>query len=300
MIDLHPISLTDKSWIDACVLAENSPSADYNFGNMFLWDETFHQQVGRLNGRMIVLPCYEDDPFFSWPVGSGELLPVLEEMRAYAGTHGFPFVLRGVTADHLPMAWELWGDTCTVMEERNLWDYLYAAEKLDTLSGKHLHGKRNHINRFEAENDWHFAPLTQADFPACRVMLDEWMDSCGEDERDGIDDEYRAIRRAFEHYEDLGLDGGALWVGDRPVAFTMGEVISSDTFDTHFEKAYADINGAYTMINREFVRYIRRKYPSVQWINREDDTGRLSLRQSKLSYHPDRMVEKYKLVFDNV
>ncbi len=296
MIELHPVTLADKPWIDALALAENSPSADYNFGNIFLWDETYHQQVGKLDGRMVSMPCYEDTPFFAWPIGSGDIVPVLDEMRALAAGQGFPFVLRGVTEDHLPMVKSLWGDACTVTEERDLWDYLYAAEKLDTLSGKHLHGKRNHIHRFEQENDWYFSPITADDIPACRRMLDRWMETCGEDERDGINDEYAAIQRAFQCYDALGLDGGMLWSGSRLVAFSIGEMAAANTFDAHFEKAYADINGAYTMINREFVRYIRSVHPQVEWINREDDTGRPSLRQSKLSYHPDRMVEKYKVV----
>ena len=300
MIDFHPIRLADKVWIDPLVMAENSPSADFNFGNNFLWDESFHQQVADLGSRMVVMPCYEEHPFFAWPVGSGDVAPVLAELRAYAKAHGFPFVLRGVTAEHLPIIQSIFGNengSYTVIDERDHWDYLYAAEKLDTLSGKKLHGKRNHIHRFEAENNWRFAPLAHEDFPACIAMLDEWMANCGEDEQDGIDDEYRAICRAFEHYDALGLEGGVLWVEDRLVAFTIGEVISTDTFNVHFEKAYADINGAYTMINREFVRYIRARHPQIQWINREDDTGRPSLRQSKLSYRPDRMVEKYKVVF---
>ncbi len=293
MIDLHPVTLADKAWVDPIVLAENSPSADYNFGNIFLWDETYRQQIGRLGGRMVVLLSYEHRPFFAWPVGSGDAAPVLDEMRAYAREQGFDFVLRGVTADHLPLVRALWGDGCAVTPERDLWDYLYSAEKLDTLSGKHLHGKRNHIHRFEQEYDWRFTPLTEDLFDPCRAMLDRWMESCGEDERDGIDDEYRAIRRAFEYYGPLGLDGGVLWAGGRIVAFSIGEMASADTFDAHFEKAYSDVNGAYPMINREFVRHIRAVHPQVQWINREDDTGRPSLRQSKLTYHPDRMVEKY-------
>ena len=298
MIDFHPVTLADKAWIDPLVLAENSPSADYNFGNIFLWDESFHQQVADLGNRMAVMPCYEEKPFFAWPVGSGDPAPVLAELRAYAKAQGFPFVLRGVTAEHLPVIQSIYGEgNYTAIDERDHWDYLYTAEKLDTLAGKKLHGKRNHINRFVAENDWRFAPLAHGDFPTCIAMLDQWMASCGEDEQDGIDDEYRAIRRAFDHYDALGLEGGVLWVEDNLVAFTIGEVISSDTFNAHFEKAYADINGAYTMINREFVRYIREKHPQIQWINREDDTGRPSLRQSKLSYHPDKMVEKYKVVF---
>ncbi len=295
MIKLHPVTLADKFWIDPVVLAENSPSADYNFGNIFLWDDAYRQQVCPLGGRMVVMPCYESAPFFCWPVGSGDIVPVLEEMAAYAAAQGFPFVLRGVTADHLPLVRALWGDRCAVTAERDLWDYLYDAEKLDTLAGKKLHGKRNHINRFEEENDWRFTPLTESAIPACRDLLDRWMDTCGEDEADGIDDEYRAIQRAFDNYAALGLDGGMLWVGARPVAFSMGELACPDTFDAHFEKAYADVNGAYPMINRQFVRYIRGLYPQVRWINREDDTGRPSLRQSKLSYHPERMVEKYKV-----
>ncbi len=293
MIELHPVTLADKAWIDPIVLAENSPSADYNFGNIFLWDETYCQQVGRLGGRMVVLLRYEHHPFFAWPIGTGDIAPVLEEMGAYAAAEGFPFVLRGVTADHLPIIRGLYGDRCAVTEERDLWDYLYAAEKLDTLAGKHLHGKRNHIHRFEEENDWRFVPLTEELFPACRQVLDQWLASSGENDGDGVYDEYKAICRAFQHYGALGLDGGALLSSGKVVAFSMGEMASADTFDVHFEKADGDITGAFTMINREMVRHIRALHPQVQWINREDDTGRPSLRQSKLSYHPDRMVEKY-------
>ena len=296
MFELHPVTLKDKAWIDPIVLAENSPSADYNFGNIFLWDETYKQQVGRLDGRLIVLPSYEPQPFFAWPVGSGALPPVLAEMRAFSRAQGFPFVLRGVTADHLPLVRALYGDSCTVEPERDLWDYLYAAEKLDTLSGKHLHAKRNHINRFEQENAWRFTPLRPEDIPACRWMLDKWMETSIEDDSGGLRDEYLAIQRAFTYFGPLGLDGGVLWVDGEPVAFSIGEMAAADTFDAHFEKAYAHINGAYPMINREFVRYVRSIHPQVRWINREDDTGRPSLRQSKLSYHPDGMVEKYKVV----
>ncbi len=293
MIDLHPVTLADKAWIDPIVMAENSPSADYNFGNIFLWDDTYRQQVCRIQDRMAVLLRYEHRPFFAWPAGSGPVRPVLDVLRAYAEEQGFPFVLRGVTADHLPLIREIWGDGCMVTPERDLWDYLYSAEKLDTLPGKHLHGKRNHIHRFEQENDWRFVPLKPDLFPACRQLLENWMASCGEEEKDGIFDEHRAIDRAFQYYDELGLEGGALLVSGQVVAFSLGEMACADTFDVHFEKADASINGAFTMINRELVRHLRALHPEILWINREDDTGRPSLRQSKLTYHPDRMVEKY-------
>lgn len=296
MIDLHPVTLNDKSWIDPLVWAEASSSADFNFGNIYLWDDSFHQKVGELGGRVIVMPCYEEKPFFAYPVGPGELASVMRELEVYAKAQGFPFVLRGVTKEHLPQVEALYPGRCTVESERELWDYIYSAEKLDTLSGKHLHGKRNHINRFETENNWSFSPLTPADFPECMTLLDSWLAKNPEDIDAGASDEYKAISRAFTNYEALGMQGGILRVDGTPVAFTMGEPVCAHTFVVHFEKACAEINGAYPMVNREFVRIIRAKYPDLLWINREDDMGLDSLRQAKESYHPDHMVEKYTVV----
>lgn len=299
MIELHPVTLEDKAWIDPLVWAEASSSADYNFGNIYMWDGSFHQLVGRLGDRVIVLPCYDKKPFFAWPVGTGDLAPVMAELASYAREHGFPFTLRGVTKDHLPLLDGLFPGGYRVEPERPLWDYLYSAEKLATLAGKKLHGKRNHINRFEAENDWSFAPMTPADFPECMALLDEWNSENPEDRDEGATDEYNAIRRAFESFGPLGLEGGVLRVSGKVVAFTLGEVVCAHTFVVHFEKARADINGAYPMVNREFVRQIRTNHPGVSWINREDDMGHESLRQSKESYHPDAMVEKYTVVIEN-
>ena len=296
MIELHPVTLEDKAWIDPLVWAEASSSADFNFGNIYLWDTSFHQLVGRMNDRVIVLPCYEDKPFFAWPVGTGDLAPVMAELEAYAREHDFPFTLRGVTQTHLPLLDGLFPGRYTVESERPLWDYLYSAEKLATLAGKKLHGKRNHINRFEAENDWSFSALAPEDFPECMQLLDEWNSENPEDQDIGASDEYAAIRRAFENFEPLGLEGGILRVSGKPVAFTIGEMVCAHTFVVHFEKAHSEINGAYPMVNREFVRQILARHPDVQWINREDDMGHESLRQSKESYHPEAMVEKYTVV----
>ena len=41
MLDFHPITLADKDLIDAYVREEDSRSADFNFGNMLLWDHVF-------------------------------------------------------------------------------------------------------------------------------------------------------------------------------------------------------------------------------------------------------------------
>ena len=75
----------------------------------------------------------------------------------------------------------------------------------------------------------------------------------------------------------------------RVVAFCLGEPLTEDTFVVHFEKAFADVQGAYPIINQQFAEHECGDYP---YINREEDDGEEGLRRAKLSYHPVMMQEK--------
>ena len=57
----------------------------------------------------------------------------------------------------------------------------------------------------------------------------------------------------------------------------------------HIEKAYADVQGAYTIINQQFLTHEASQY---QYVNREEDMGDPGLRQAKESYRPVFLVEK--------
>lgn len=293
MLPFHPLSLADKHFIDEIAAAEDSRSADFVFGNMFLWDGKYRQSVCRHGDRLIVRADGEHLPIFPFPIGSGELAPTIEAMAAYAREQGYPFVLRGVELHHKAELERLFPGRLVFVHDRDYDDYIYSAEKLASLSGKKLHGKRNHINRFEAaHSNWRFEPLTREMFPLCSGLLDSWSAEVSEGEH-LVSDERCAIELALDNFEALGLSGGALFVDDDLIAFTIGEVISSDTFNVHFEKARADIDGAYPMINREFVRYVLQLHPYICYVNREDDMGLENIRTSKLSYRPEMILEKY-------
>lgn len=300
MIQFKSIELCDKPWIDACVMAENTRSADFNFANMFLWDAEYKQSAAKIGSRMAARLDYLDVPFFAYPVGTGDLYTAIEALREYAAAQEFPFLVAGVTEETRAGLEAVYPGKLVYTPEREYFDYVYEAERLATLSGKKLHAKRNHINRFLEENpDWHFELLTEELFPECRSMLASWTENHGgnEETAEGLSAEHTAIELAFRHYDVLGLEGGALFSGEKLIAFTIGEKISADTFDIHFEKAPADVQGAYPMINREFVRLILEKHPEIKYINREDDMGLDGLRKAKLSYDPAFLVEKYSAYF---
>ena len=86
------------------------------------------------------------------------------------------------------------------------------------------------------------------------------------------------------NYKELGLVGGVLRAEGKIVGFSIGERASNeDTFIVHIEKAFADIQGAYPMINQQFVIH---EMEDFKYVNREDDAGEEGLRKSKLSYRP--------------
>ena len=257
MIPFKNVTLCDKSWVDELVRAENSPSADYNFGNLFIWDRRYRQLIARCGDRMLTKLRYDGRPAFVFPIE-----------REYPGRFSY-------------------------REDTDNADYIYLAEKLATYAGKALHGKKNHCNRFEAENDWDFVPITRELIPACLDMLVVWNEENAARLDPSVVYEHDAVVRAFAAYERLGLEGGALRVGGKIVGFTMGEMCSADTFDVHFEKADGRINGAYPMVCRELTRMLLARHPGLVRINREDDMGLEPLRRSKESYKPEYLLKKY-------
>ena len=77
------------------------------------------------------------------------------------------------------------------------------------------------------------------------------------------------------------MDGLVLYGGGGVLAVTMGSVLYDGIMDVHFEKARPDAAIAYTAINCEFAKYIRDKYPEIEFLNREEDMGLEGLRKAK-------------------
>ena len=140
--------------------------------------------------------------------------------------------------------------------------------------------------------DYSLEPIT--DLNTCQVqqLVDLWYKQRLEaDPHSDFQMEQAAIAKALRLRDALGMEGLILKDGDQLLAMTLGSRLNSNTFDVHFEKAL-DVDGAYPVINQGFARYLREKYPEVQYLNREDDMGLEGLRKAKLSYYPDHMVEK--------
>ena len=300
MIAFRDPEIGDRQWVEERFRASGNQGCEYSFSTLFLWSGAYQQQVASMDGFVLERLRGKLGAGYLFPAGSGPLEPVLSALEKDAAERGEPCRFFFVTPEQAERLEQLRPGQYAFQSDRDGWDYLYALDRLAGLGGKKLHGKRNHIRRFEESHpDWQVEQITMDNLAECAEMDLEWnrryrsLDAAGEEaEARTRLDERHAMSRAFAHYEALGMDGLLLRTGGKVVAFTMGSPISADTFDVHFEKAYGEIQGAYPMINREFARWLQANRPGVRWLNREDDMGLEGLRKSKESYYPDRIVEK--------
>lgn len=289
MIDFREVRLDDKPLVDSLICASGCHGADYSFANLFIWRNAYKPKITFINDRIIIyLP--EAGGLYAFPKGDGPLKETIELMREDAHLRGHKFEMRGLTPMILDELKEIYGDSFSVLEDRDNADYIYTTEKLCELRGRRLSSKRNHIRHFERNGDWHFERITSENLSEARDFVNTFYDA---KEDPDLKDESVAINEMFDNFDTLGFYAGMLHQGNRPVAFSAGTRLDEITFDTHFEKALPDVEAAYTMINREFARMIRDLLPDIQYFNREEDMGIEGLRRAKESYHPDVLLMKY-------
>ena len=293
MTEFKEIQLSDKEWVDKIVFKEDSPSADFNFPNLYVWDKVFQQLICKHEDRMLTELIHEGENVFSFPIGTGPLRPAIEFMREHAGNKNNSLIIKSITEKHREILEVEYPGQFEYSEDPGLNDYVYFVEKLATYPGRSLHGKKNCCNRFQAANDWDFVPFTKDFIPECELMLDRWFSENAERVDDGIVNERRAMRRAFDAFDELKLEGGVLRSSGTIVAFTLGTIINHDTYDVMFEKALMSYDGSYPMVCREMCRMLMAKYPHIKYTNREDDMGLEYLRMSKMSYKPEYILSKY-------
>lgn len=287
MLQFKKPTLEDREWIQKLYRCSGFRGAEYTFANLYLWSY-FYGEVAQFQGHLCQRLTYKGMHQYIYPAGCGEKKPVIDRLWEDSREAGKPFVLRSLTRDTMADLEAMYPGKFTYEENRNAFDYLYEIDTLCELAGKKYQAKRNHINRFVENNpDWHTEEVTKDNLQICLRLADKWYETHPDSDAD-----HRAFQKATSHFEELGFEGIILYGQDGPMGFSFGNRISADTFDVNFEKSFADIQGAYPLVNREFARYIRRTHPEISYLNREDDMGLENLRKAKESYHPI-LLEKF-------
>lgn len=291
MIDFRPFEEFDRSTYESYFFAEADQCCALSFGNLSMWGE---QLAAIVSGQFVVLSNYSGKYMYHFPLGARDKKAAIEAIMQDSKERNLPCFMTNLTHENADTLEELFPNEFDIKFRRDLFDYVYEIDKLADLKGRKYHKKRNHYNNFcKRMPDFYVEPVSSKNIEMAKEFVTKWYaDRLAESPENDYHGEQFALQKCYENYERLGMESLLLCHDGNILAFTMGSRISPNTFDVHFEKARWDVEGAYTAINSEFAKYIRSKYPEVEFLNREEDMGLEGLRKAKESYFPHHLVEK--------
>ncbi len=291
-IPFKKIELEDKAVIDRYLKKKTYRSCELIFSNVYLWSRYYPTDFAVVEDTLVFRSRREDGSIsMTFPSGEEEKIrKALEVMFQVFEQEQRPIRMHLVQEQEFELLEQWYPGRFSITYDRDAADYVYETEKLTTLAGKKLHGKRNHINNFKKQYpDWSYERISEANQEDCFQMAMKWRQDheCEYDQEKR--DEMCVTLNALRLLSELELVGGLLRVEGEVVAFTIGEPLNPDTFVVHIEKAFPDMQGAYPMINQQFVEHEAQDF---LYVNREEDTGSEGLRKAKLSYRPAFLVNK--------
>lgn len=183
----------------------------------------------------------------------------------------------------------------SIVPTRDHFDYVYLRDDLVKLAGNKYRSKRNHINQLLRTYSYQYTELAPDHIEDCIELQEKWciLRRC-EDDLDLLG-EWDAVKEILKYYTNLEVQGAVITIENKVVAFTIGQMLNDNTAVVHIEKADPEIPGLYPVINQQFCE---NKWHNVRYINREQDLGIPGLREAKLSYYPDHMVKKFRIILN--
>jgi hypothetical protein len=262
--------------------------SDQTFTNLFIWQDSRHIELIEEGRTLIVVQHFNHSTqLFGDPMGPLDIESAARTVKRLTGKPVTAAVRLRESSEQksLPSGWEQ-------EEDRNNFDYVYRQENLSELAGRKYHKKRNLIAQCLTENTCAYEAISPDNLDEVREMMDRWCASRNCGETPGLCHEYLAIQKLLTHFNALDVFGGAIRIGGRIEAFTIGERLNANTAVVHIEKAMGEFKGLYQLINNWFCQHSLADY---EFVNREQDLGIEGLRQAKESYFPDHLIRKCRM-----
>lgn len=286
-------------------------SSGHTFIANYIWRNT-HRITWQIIGDYLcmagmgTLETEEEVYFMAFPLTrTGEYDPVkLKETiltaKSIFDEKNLPFEISLIPAKLALMLKEIFGDNVVLHHDRDDDDYIYLKESLVSLSGRKLHSKKNHLNYFKRNWEYSYEEILPENVEEVMdfiIKVNEGrMDETHDEWKEILELETQAIEELLGFVGSKRLLTGLIRIDGNVEAVTIGEFAKTNSHEkvlVHVEKANPEIRGLYQAINNEFCSHLPEE---TVYVNREEDMGMENLRQTKLSYRPVEMAEKYSAV----
>ncbi len=291
LLNFKSITMEDKPVFDRFFSLYLPKISEYTFTNLFIWSKPKNIEFTVYeDGLLMTARDKEDRPYFLPPIGYEDCEKMLNFLIDYGREHDIRLI------ELVPEFQKKYikKPGCTVLADRNSFDYIYKSSSLATLKGWRLDGKRGFVKKFRENYPFEYKRYEAQYQKQCLELFETWMG-----EKHAVDksilDEYSAFQEFIGHFDRLNASGGLIFVQGKLAAFSFGERLNETTFVIHFEKADSAYTGSFQIINQLFMqKEAAEKFP---FVNREQDMGIEGLRKAKLSYAPFKLLKKYTVAF---
>lgn len=284
-MDSLPLSLHHAQTIEAALQAWRAELgkdclSDFFFSNLYLFRSVHDYRFWPGDKPRISGLTYD---------GQRHVLPLfdlnqtsLAELQDMLAEHGFFYpVSAAVVAQLDTRAFDITAHEADA-------DYLYPADHFRHYRGQQLHKKKNQMQQLLARGPVSSRPLNGECVDHAHAVLAQWL--CDKHKTEDQADA-QACREALHLMQDLKLEGAVYYLDEQPIGFLLAQAINPSLAVMRFAKGVDAFTGVYQFMFHNFC--VNR--PALQWLNFEQDLGLPNFRQTKRSYNPSHMIQKYRV-----
>jgi len=286
MLSFKKVTMDDKEIINQYLDINKFKNSEYNFTTIMAWQFVYETHYTITDDCMILKGFEDNRAYFYFPLGKPEnIKSALHSLMKHCEALDIPLSLINASAEMLDILVDIgMRDLFDLDCRRDAADYVYKREKLVTLSGKKLHGKKNHLNFFNNNYESELVPIDDSNIEACEELLKIEITERSTRPFEELNSTFMALR----YRDEFGLIGRAL--------FADGNLAGVILAERHHEfaliqiaKANISYRGASVAL---FQKFLADNLTDCEYVNFMEDLGLEGLRRAKLSYDPEYLVEK--------
>ena len=197
-------------------------SSDMSFVVLWAWQDFFGYEM---SWEPELIWMRQTKPDLKWlaPVGNWHRADWDEQLRTHAGDEA-DFI--DVPKSLVRIWQEQLGAKIAAVDDRDSYEYLYNVEELATLAGNKHMKRRNRVNKFRREFNAQYKTLTPEMTEEIKNLQRSWTHDENEFMTKMLAAEGEGILRVLDHWQEMGLLGGAIELDGRLIAYTLAEPVT--------------------------------------------------------------------------
>ena len=292
----HKLTPEEYDRVYEYMSAYGDGSCQHSFVSMYALFEKYGDSVCEQDGFLYTLRSHLcDDAYrvYLAPMGGGDLKQAFQNVLEDAHRYGKKAKFVTLTQRYAEFVRKVFPAAFDIQEDRDLAEYVYGIDRLSTFSGKAMKKRRQEVNQFWTEYGERASvtKMTKGDVPDVLKFEKEWVQQNSEThDALALEREARFGTKMLQNFEQFRLEGVVLRIDGEVRGFSFGTRLNDAVFDGLLEKADRNVLNAYKVLRMELPK---RCAADCAYENIEEDLGIPSLRNMKLQYQPDFLINKF-------